>query len=163
MPNPIYAIVCAALVTACSPMQSGGDADSTVAVSRDSSSGVTSAAPGRIPGESDPLTGNMEFMPPTPARDLNDMIAGCPGMNPQNRPRGSNCFGIFPEQCGADRAAQHEGEMATPDLRDRIISYAPNGDVRFINPGDAVIQDLRYGRLNIHLDKAGLIEEADCY
>jgi hypothetical protein len=91
------------------------------------------------------------------------MIAGCPGMNPQRRPRGSNCFGIFPEQCGADRAATFLDQPLTPESRAQIEEIAPLGGIRFIRPGEAVIQDLRTGRLNIELDVQGNPARIDCY
>jgi len=84
-------------------------------------------------------------------------------MNPQHRPRGSNCFGIFPEQCGADRAAAFLGEPLTADARVRIEQIAAPGGTRFIRPGEAVIQDLRPDRLNIELDTQGEVERIDCY
>jgi hypothetical protein len=96
-------------------------------------------------------------------RDQADLIAGCQGMNPEPRPRGSNCFGIFPEQCGADQAATFLSEILTPDARARIEAIAAPGGTRFIRPGEAVIQDLRPGRLNIELDAQGIVERIDCY
>jgi hypothetical protein len=96
-------------------------------------------------------------------RDLTDNIPGCPRQNPQQRPRGSNCFGVFPEQCGADRAAAFQRQPLTPDNRARIEAIAPPGGIRFIAPGQVVTSDLRFGRLNIVLDASGVIEEADCF
>jgi Peptidase inhibitor I78 family len=104
-----------------------------------------------------------DVFPPNPDRDLAANVAGCRGMNPDRRVRGSNCFGIFPEQCGADRARAHIGSIASPGLRARIIGYSPGGDVRFIMPGEAVIEDLRQGRLNLLLDAQGTIRSVDCY
>ena len=92
-----------------------------------------------------------------------DLIAGCPGMNPQRRPEGSNCFGIFPEQCGADRAAAFLRQPLTSDTRARLEAFAPPGGIRVIRPGEAVIQDLRPNRLNIELDAQGVVDRADCY
>jgi hypothetical protein len=107
--------------------------------------------------------GQVHAFAPFPSRDLKDRVRGCQGMNPDWRPRGSNCHGIFPEQCGADLARAHLGKTLTPEMRNLIASYSPNGDVRFIRPGDAVIQDLRPGRLNIGLGAQDQIEDIDCY
>lgn len=109
------------------------------------------------------VTAEADFFPPDPTRDLVDLVAGCEGMSPRQRPRGSNCHGVFPEQCGADKAVKHLGDHITPELRTTITAYSPSGDVRFIKPGDAVIEDLRYGRLNVLLDGNGMIIKADCY
>jgi Peptidase inhibitor I78 family len=91
------------------------------------------------------------------------MVAGCPHQNPDKRPRGSNCYAIFPEQCGADKAKAFVGQIATLALRDRIRDFSPQGQVRFIMPTDAVTDDLRYGRLNVHMDNVGKITAVDCY
>jgi len=119
-------------------------------------SGSASANTAAPPPASDPFAIR-------PDRDRPDMVAGCPGMNPQLRPRGSNCFGIFPEQCGADQASAFVGRPLSPPARARIEAIAPPDGVRFIRPGEAVIQDLRPGRLNIELDSQGSIERIDCY
>jgi hypothetical protein len=96
-------------------------------------------------------------------RDLQDRIPGCSGMNPQQRPRGSNCFGIFPEQCGADRAAAFVSQPFTADVGARIEAIAPPGGIRFTRPNEAVTDDLRFQRLNIHIDARGRVEKVDCY
>jgi hypothetical protein len=98
-----------------------------------------------------------------PERDKGDLIAGCPGQNPQRRPRGSNCFGIFPEQCGADQVAPLVGQPLTPESRGSIEAIAPPDGIRFIKAGEAAIQDLRTGRLSILTDAQGRIETADCF
>jgi len=96
-------------------------------------------------------------------RDTGDMIAGCPHQNPEQRPRGSNCFGIFPEQCGADRAAAYVGQSLTPEKRRDVEAIAPPGGIRFIRPAEPVTDDLRFGRLNVLLDTQGRIDKVDCY
>ena len=83
-------------------------------------------------------------------------------MNPEQRPRGSNCFGIFPEQCGADIAARHIGEAMTAALANRMEQIAPGG-ARIIRPMQAVQDDLRYARLNVILDEQDRVAEVDCY
>jgi Peptidase inhibitor I78 family len=104
-----------------------------------------------------------DVFPPLPSRDLNDMVAGCAHQNPEKRPRGSNCAGIFPEQCGADKAKAFIGQIATPVLRERIQSFAPADGVRFILPMEAVTEDLRFGRLNVQMDDSSRIVAIDCY
>jgi hypothetical protein len=100
--------------------------------------------------------------PPLPSRDLNDLVPGCNGMNPQQRPRGSNCFGLFPEQCGADLAAAEVGEVMDAD-RARRLYEASVGDLRVIPYQSAVNDDLRFARLNVHLDEDERIVSVDCY
>jgi hypothetical protein len=83
-------------------------------------------------------------------------------MNPRTRPRGSNCFGVFPEQCGANAAARHIGEPMTAALAGRLEAAAPGG-ARIIRPGQAVNDDFRSARLNVILDVADRVREVDCY
>jgi hypothetical protein len=104
-----------------------------------------------------------DTFPPLPSRNLKDLVAGCQHQNPEKRPRGSNCYGIFPEQCGADKAKAFVGQTASATVRERIRSFTPSEEPRFIMPLDAVIEDLRFGRLNIQMDKAGRIVSVDCY
>jgi len=96
-------------------------------------------------------------------RNLGDLIDGCPHQNPTHRPRGSNCFGIFPEQCGADQAQAFAGLRIPPEARSAIEAIGPPDGVRFIRPGEPVIQDLRSGRLNIELDADDKVLRIDCY
>jgi hypothetical protein len=96
-------------------------------------------------------------------RDLQDRIPGCAGMNPDQRPRGSNCYGTFPEQCGADRAAAFVSRPFTAEVRARIEAIAPPGGIRFTRPDEAVTDDLRFERLNVHIDAQGRVEKVDCY
>jgi hypothetical protein len=100
-----------------------------------------------------------------PDRNLKDMVAGCPGMNPESRPRGSNCQAIFPEQCGADRAAAFQGQELDSSLKEQIAGIAPPGGVRYVELGQPVTQDLRAGRLNIELGggKKQTVLKVDCY
>jgi Peptidase inhibitor I78 family len=104
-----------------------------------------------------------DTFPPLPSRNLNDMVAGCPHQNPEKRPRGSNCFGIFPEQCGANKAKAFVGQIATPALRERLRSFAPGDGVRFILPMEPVTEELRFGRLNVQMAKSSRIIAVDCY
>jgi hypothetical protein len=113
-------------------------------------------------GSQDPAKAAAGPRPPDPKRDPEDLVAGCSGMHPEQRPRGSNCFGIFPEQCGADLAARHIGELMTPTLATRLEEIAPGG-ARIIRPMQAVHDDLRHARLNVLLDEQDRVTEVDCY
>jgi len=96
-------------------------------------------------------------------RDRGDLIPGCPRHAPKQRPRDSNCYGIFPEQCGADRAAAHVGQPLTADRRREIEAIAPPGGIRFVRLAEAVTDDLRFQRLNVLLDAQGRVEKVDCH
>jgi hypothetical protein len=91
-------------------------------------------------------------------------LAPCPGINPPiRRPPGSNCLGILPRQCGANRARRFVGRVATPALRDEVARMLPRVTMRWITPGQPVTQDLRPDRLNLQLDRRGRIALIDCY
>ncbi len=88
----------------------------------------------------------------------------CPGINPSiRRPRGSNCLGIVPGACGADRVRRYLRQPATPDVRRTVRRAVGHTSIRWIKPGEAVIQDLRRDRLNMQLDRRGRIAVIDCY
>ena len=88
----------------------------------------------------------------------------CPGINPSiRRPRGSNCLGIRPDQCGADRVRRFLRRPATPAVRAQVRRLAGHAQIRWIRPGEPVIQDLRADRLNMELDRRGRIARVDCY
>ena len=87
----------------------------------------------------------------------------CPGINPDiRRPPGSNCLGITPDRCGADLAQDYLGRKGTPELRDEIAQLA-KGEFRWIPHMTAVTDDLVGTRLNVALDREGVIVEIDCY
>jgi hypothetical protein len=88
----------------------------------------------------------------------------CPGINPDiRRPRGSNSLGILPAACGADSARAFLRQPATPAVRARVRRAVGHDQIRWIRPGEAVIQDLRRERLNMQLDRRGRIAFVDCY
>lgn len=90
-------------------------------------------------------------------------LASCPGINPDiRRSAGSNCYGITPDQCGADRVRYLVGQEGTEE-RERYISGFAKGGFRWIPYMTAVTEDLRADRLNVELDKAGVITNIDCY
>ena len=94
-------------------------------------------------------------------------LAPCPGINPDiRRPAGSNCLGILPAQCGADRAQAYVGRKGTPELREELRALAvdkTNGNFRWIPYNTPVIEDLRANRFNVELDRKGVITKVDCY
>ncbi|MBB3990698.1 I78 family peptidase inhibitor [Croceicoccus naphthovorans] len=86
----------------------------------------------------------------------------CPGWADADRPSGSNCYGILPERCGADRAVVYVGQAITTDIKTVLQGIAPDG-IRVIGPDDAITDDLREGRLNVSTDADGVITKVDCY
>jgi len=147
-------------VESAEPAPAAGAANSLDRVA-DSETSAAGSRPSPAPS-SEPSRGGEPFAVRSD-RNLTDMITGCPHQNPLRRPRGSNCFGIFPEQCGADQAQPFHGQPLTQETRARIEAIAPPDGVRFIRPGEPVIQDLRAGRLNIELDAEDRVERIDCY
>jgi hypothetical protein len=90
--------------------------------------------------------------------------APCPGYSDDiRRPLGSNCLGILPTACGADRVADIIGARDTPALRARVSALLGNGNQRWIAPGEPVTEDLRPDRLNVELDAQGRVAVVDCY
>ena len=167
-----FALACAALLSGCAAagQSDAPDGAATSPIGEATPNPAHAASPA-APSYISPVErivvrdqdGFVRAFAPMQSRDRNDLVAGCPHMFPARRPRGSNCYGIYPEECGADRARGFVGQNASADVRARIVAFSPNGDVRFIMPGEPVIQDLRPGRLNIELDAQGAIAEADCY
>jgi len=94
-------------------------------------------------------------------------LAPCPGINPDiRRPAGSNCLGITPDQCGADKAQGYIGKKGTADARAELeglsTSKAPHS-FRWIPYMTPVIEDQRADRFNVELDQNGTISRIDCY
>jgi len=108
------------------------------------------------------------LLPPPPVwarvvRQQGD-LAPCPGINPAiRRPRGSNCLGIVPGQCGADRVHGFVGRVATPATRKAIAVTAGHRRIRWIREGEAPTEELSANRLNVVLDRRGGIAIVDCY
>ena len=142
--------ICSALLTGCSRTQEAADEPPAA-----SPSPVTSSVAKKPDAAGAPRRADTK-------RGLENFVAGCPGMHPKRRPRGSNCFGIFPEQCGADIAARHIGELMTDTLALRMEEMAPGG-ARIIRPKQAVNEDLSDSRLNVMLDARDRIAEVDCH
>jgi len=86
----------------------------------------------------------------------------CPPWADPDRPEGSNCHGIMPERCGANRAAAFVGERMSPRVQAVLEGLAPQ-TVRIIAPGTAQTDDLAEGRLNVLTDAEGHIQSVDCF
>ena len=86
----------------------------------------------------------------------------CPPWASDDRPEGSNCHGILPETCGADRAAAFVGRVGTPDVRAEMEDIAVR-ELRWLPPQTGYTEDLSNGRLNIILDENNVITKVDCY
>lgn len=98
-----------------------------------------------------------------PAPRLATDLPSCPGINPDiRRPAGSNCLGILPRECAADRVAGLVGSPDSPALRERVARTVAHANIRWIGFGEAVIENLDPTRLNISLDSGGRVTAVDC-
>ena len=97
-------------------------------------------------------------LPTAPKPDL----SSCPGMDIR-RPAGTNCYGILPSVCGADKAAAFIGQRADATVRKRVIGAVISRDIRWIKPGEAMIENFSPERLNIFLNDNGRIASTDCF
>lgn len=86
----------------------------------------------------------------------------CPSYADPDRPSGSNCLGILPESCGADRAYQFVGQPMSDDIL-KVVRESASGGVRTFVSGQPVTDDLRPGRLNIKTNETGTILSVDCF
>jgi hypothetical protein len=88
----------------------------------------------------------------------------CPGINPDiQRPPRSNCLGILPEQCGADRVQHYVGRRLNDAVRDEIHRIAGDIVVRTYGERQPVTDDLRPDQLNVVYDAGRRIVKVDCY
>ena len=91
-------------------------------------------------------------------------LAPCPGINPDiRRPPGSNCLGIVPRQCGADRVRRFLGKPANRATRIAVERAVEHNRIRWIRPSEVVTADLRTDRLNVMLSPRGRISKVDCF
>jgi hypothetical protein len=107
-----------------------------------------------------PLTPPID--PPPPKVTGSEDLKSCPGMDIK-RPAGTNCFGILPSACGADKIKKYVGRIAVPPLRAEVATLVSQRDIRWIRPGEPVVENLDPERLNIELDTKGAIARVDCY
>ncbi|MCX7864820.1 MAG: I78 family peptidase inhibitor, partial [Novosphingobium sp.] len=64
--------------------------------------------------------------------------------------------------CGAARLAGHVGRQASEHVLAALGQWRAGKPMRVIRPGMAVTQDYRPERLNVMLDKDGIIERFTC-
>ncbi|RVQ69243.1 hypothetical protein EKN06_03320 [Croceicoccus ponticola] len=86
----------------------------------------------------------------------------CPDASATDRPSGSNCFGLMPQGCGANRAVAYVGQPMTARIAAVLKGFAAQG-VRVIGPDEAVDADVVAGRLNVMTDPDGTITSVDCF
>lgn len=140
-------IICLATASACQVVDQQGTSDSQVVDEQ-----FTSDEPTRTelpePAQSEPATTD---------------LGPCPGINPDiRRPAGSNCLGVTPDQCGADKAQIYVGREGTDAIKAQIQDLA-TGRLRWIEHHAAVTDDLWPNRLNVLLDENGAIADISCY
>jgi hypothetical protein len=68
-----------------------------------------------------------------------------------------------PTECAADRVRDFVGRSDSTALRQDFAAMAGHSNIRWIRPGDAVIENLDHTRLNVSLDAAERIVEVDCF
>jgi hypothetical protein len=128
---------------------------------------ITRQSPASEAPASEPPPQDIIQPPPSPPRQRANApgdLAPCPGINPDiRRLAGSNCLGVLPAECGADKATAFVGRNADSRARGDVAAAVGHASIRWIAPGEPVIQDLQRSRLNILLDERGRIAKADCY
>ena len=100
--------------------------------------------------------------PRTPIARASKDLPQCPGIRIR-RPAGSNCYGILPTACGADKAKAYIGRTANPATRQQVAKTTGTASIRWIKPGEAVIENMDPSRLNMMLGERGQITLADCH
>ncbi|MEO0388169.1 MAG: I78 family peptidase inhibitor [Pseudomonadota bacterium] len=71
---------------------------------------------------------------------------------------GCETGGIGAAECGANQA----GDLVGQSLIDLTDATFPATVTRFINPGDAITEDVRPDRMNITLDENGVVTGVFC-
>lgn len=66
------------------------------------------------------------------------------------------------DACNAAAAGEAVGRKDTPALRAEVRRKVGHGRIRWLPPGSIVTQDLRQDRLNIDLDRGGVVVRARC-
>jgi hypothetical protein len=127
------------------------------------SAGVVLAEPSRAAPSPLPPTPPPPYVP-SQARAADD-LKPCPGHNPDiRRPKGSNCLGIVPAECGADKAQVLMGQRFDPATTlaevERLVGHR---NIRITRFDQAVTDDLQHGRLNIVYDRNNRITFIDCH
>ncbi|WP_066556894.1 I78 family peptidase inhibitor [Croceicoccus bisphenolivorans] len=109
-------------------------------------------APAGTPSPAVPDFADAEWVPP----------AQCPSWADADRPAGSNCYGIMPESCGADRASAYVGQTMSAAIEE-VLEKLAVARLRVIAPDTAYTEDLNPGRLNVFTDASGTITGVDCF
>lgn len=66
------------------------------------------------------------------------------------------------DACGASRVRTAVGQQRSDALAAEVARRSGAERIRWIGPGDAVTQDFRPDRLNVHLDERGRIRRVVC-
>lgn len=66
------------------------------------------------------------------------------------------------DTCGLAHAKRFRDVPASPDVLADIAARVGEKNLRVIRPGDAVTQDYRIDRLNVHIGAGGRIERWNC-
>jgi hypothetical protein len=66
------------------------------------------------------------------------------------------------QTCAADEARSTVGQPYSPELAERARRAAGAREVRKIEPGGAYTTDLDANRLNIEVDRAGIVRDLRC-
>lgn len=156
------------LITACEIRRTGEDGTAAPAASSpDAAAKLAPAppAPARRVELAPPAIRTDAARPaPASAAPQTADLAPCPGINPDiRRPPGSNCLGILPQACGADRVVALVGAPANAATLDSIRQRIGHDRIRIFARGEPVTDDLRPDRLNIEIGARGRIAGIDCY
>lgn len=153
------------LITACEIRQTGEDGAAAPATSSPEAAPKLAPAPARRVEPAPPAM-RTDAARPAPASAVPQTadLAPCPGINPDiRRPPGSNCLGILPQACGADRVVALVGAPANAATLDSIRQRIGHDRIRIFARGEPVTDDLRPDRLNIEIGARGRIASIDCY
>jgi Peptidase inhibitor I78 family len=161
---PPFALLIIGLASGCGPTASPSavpDDDKTAPLVMSENHSTADTSSGQIP----PI---VPIYPPLSSSDTTarkpKYLPNCPGMSvPTRRVKGSNCFGILPAVCGADKAASYVGIAADAKVREAVTNLVGHKNIRWTSPGQAEIENLDPDRLNMLLDERGRIAKVDCY
>lgn len=64
--------------------------------------------------------------------------------------------------CHAERVSPWVGKTATPEVRAEIARATDAKAIRWLYPDSVVTMDYSPARLNVHMDKSGVIRSAKC-
>ena len=97
----------------------------------------------------------------TPVPDAPVSSPATPSVAQHDRPEPTGP--VSPSDCNAPKAERFIGSEAVSPIRAELAeAVAPISDIRWVGPGDATTEDLRYERLNVMLDVGGVIRSIHC-